>query len=67
MIALWRDDKGFGDDWFLSSISIKQSNVDVPFPVHRWILPHRVYEFAKYDSVLPQLDERKDQRIAELT
>jgi len=37
-----------------------------PFPCNRWIQPNRKYNLVKYDSVLPQLDDRNIQRKLEL-
>ena len=37
-----------------------------PFPCNRWIKSNRRYQLIKYDSLLPQLDDRAEQRRIEL-
>lgn len=75
-VELWRDSKGLADDWYVELVKIRRKHhgkglnsepeVDVPFPVNRWIHANKRYILLKYDSVLPQFDERKSQREAEL-
>ena len=49
----------------LKPLTEKMNNY-VPFPCHRWIKEKRRFVILKYDSVLPQFDERKLQRKEEL-
>eukprot|EP00794_Sanderia_malayensis_P003702 gene3702-4222_t len=41
-------------------------NEEIPFPCNRWIKEHVRFILIKYDSILPQFDDRKQQRKDEL-
>ena len=38
----------------------------IPFPCNRWIKEDKKFVLVKYDAVLPQFDDRKEQRREEL-
>ena len=61
-------ESGFKDVFFsgLSMDTEDKFQETAPFPCNRWIQPERRYTFIKYDSILPQLDDRVEQRKCEL-
>eukprot|EP00057_Strongylocentrotus_purpuratus_P033086 XP_790072.2 PREDICTED: allene oxide synthase-lipoxygenase protein [Strongylocentrotus purpuratus] len=67
-IEIWRDTTGLFDDWCCEIITVVdlRTKKKYIFPVHRWILPHKIYHLQQYDMVLPQDDEKADQRKDEL-
>ena len=72
-VELWRDEKGIADDWFVEYVKIRKLTKEgkddgeiAPFPFNRWVAPNQRIILLKYDSVLPQFDERSDQRKKEL-
>lgn len=67
-IELWRDSKGFFDDWFVDVLTVR--NLSYPevftFPLYRWIKAHYHYNILHMDTFLPQADPNYDQRRMEI-
>lgn len=63
-----RDNYGFGDSWYLDYIEVedKRRGTRHSFPVHRWVKPNWSYFVPEFDSCLPELDERREERMFEL-
>ncbi|XP_041360184.1 allene oxide synthase-lipoxygenase protein-like isoform X2 [Gigantopelta aegis] len=67
-IEVWRDDAGFGSDWYVERIMIenKVTNHIYVFPIFRWIKPDYHYMIKHLDTSLPQEDDNSEQRNMEL-
>lgn len=67
-IELWRDNAGFGSDWFVDYIEIESidSRKRFMFPLFRWIKPDRRYIIHHMDNYLPQFDPLPDYRLEEV-
>lgn len=72
-IIVWRDSFGLGNDWFVEYFQVKRYKKGeeydgncAPFPCNRWLAANKRHTLLKYDSFLPQLDERVDERKEEL-
>lgn len=68
-IELWRDDHGFGADWYVDLIHVEHQklNSSHSFPIQRWINANVKYQFAEHDCHLPHKDPHLEQRKRELT
>ncbi|XP_033639708.1 arachidonate 5-lipoxygenase-like [Asterias rubens] len=67
-LEVWRNSTGLGDSWFLERVEVvpETSGDSSVFPIHRWIPADKKRVFGRNDCVLPQCDERKDDRKKEL-
>ena len=67
-IALWRDDAGILDNWYVDFIRVTNTatNQVFEFPIFRWIKAGMKYRIAHLDTSLPQADGFIDQRKLEL-
>ena len=67
-IELWRDNFGFGSEWYVDYITIrrKDRNDEFNFPIFRWIEAKKHYIFRLHDTMLPQHDPEAAQRWAEI-
>ena len=67
-IELWRDDSGFGSDWFCDLIVMldMDKGQSTPFPMQWWVRPNYCYRITAYDTSLPQDDLHSVQRKQEL-
>ncbi|XP_041357698.1 allene oxide synthase-lipoxygenase protein-like [Gigantopelta aegis] len=67
-IEVWRDDVGFGSDWYVERIMVenKVTNYIFVFPIFRWIKPDYHYMIKHLDTSLPQEDDNSEQRKMEL-
>ena len=59
-------------DWFIDKIVVRHISLDDDgkvsvFPVHRWLRFNKPLILSEYDCSLPQFDEEKEQRKAEIT
>lgn len=48
------------------AMNVSNTRQEIPFPCNRWIKENLRFVLVKYDSVLPQFDDRKEQRRDEL-
>ena len=67
-IEVWRDDAGFGSDWYVERIMVENrvTNYIFVFPIFRWIKPDYHYMIKHLDTSLPQDDDTLEQRRMEL-
>lgn len=66
-IELWRDNYGFGDEWFVDFIQIHtEKSVDYSFPMFKWIKANYHYKIKHLDTSIPQFDPYQEQRENEL-
>ncbi|XP_064630089.1 allene oxide synthase-lipoxygenase protein-like [Lineus longissimus] len=67
-IEVTRNNKGVNPDWFVDVIDIEDERTKMKyvFPLHRWVAADCAFFVAHLDTVLPQDDEHKEQRHAEL-
>lgn len=67
-LELWRDSFGFGSDWYLDYVKVRQKDKDIEFafPIFRWIPPKVHLIFRVNDTMLPQHDPEAEQRWNEM-
>ncbi|XP_052225510.1 allene oxide synthase-lipoxygenase protein-like isoform X7 [Dreissena polymorpha] len=67
-LELWRDNFGFGSQWYVDYIKVKRKdfNNEVTFPIFRWIPAKTHLMFRVNDTMLPQDDPEVSQRWEEL-
>lgn len=68
MIELWRDDYGFGDEWYVDFIQVQKEDCEdtYSFPLFKWVKAHHHYKIHHLDTALPQFDPNQEQRELEL-
>lgn len=68
MIELWRDNYGFGDEWYVDYIQVTIENCEetYSFPLFKWVKAHHHYKIHLLDTSLPQFDPYQEQRETEL-
>ena len=67
-LEVWRDDSGFGSDWFCEVIVVhdRRDDTSVYFPLHRWVDPEEHYLLTEFDTYLPHNDPFPEQRQKQL-
>ncbi|XP_071125883.1 polyunsaturated fatty acid 5-lipoxygenase-like isoform X4 [Mytilus edulis] len=65
-LELWRDDYGFGDEWYVDYIQVHKNEEIYSFPMFKWIKAHHHYLIPHLDTSLPQFHAHQEQRELEL-
>ncbi|KAL5011283.1 hypothetical protein ScPMuIL_009834 [Solemya velum] len=67
-IEMWRDNAGFGANWYVDTVEVEDriSRIRYTFPIYRWIKADYHYHIHHLDTSLPQLDPQGYQRRMEV-